>query len=102
MAHVSGEVEEAVIVIMSFLGFPFTHMGEPCRSLRHAGHLMFINNYSRYYIIKSLCVVQVSKPRCGSVYPWPLNVLLPFKKQWQVKSQLRALGWSQKTRDQVS
>ena len=44
---------------------------------------------------------EVTKPRYGSVYPWPLNVILSWKKRSQVKKKLTALGWGNKTLEEV-
>eukprot|EP00058_Branchiostoma_floridae_P027106 XP_002612597.1 hypothetical protein BRAFLDRAFT_280403 [Branchiostoma floridae] len=44
---------------------------------------------------------QVTKPRYGSPYPWPLNSLLARRKQRAVWTIMRALGWRDKTAQQV-
>ena len=44
---------------------------------------------------------EVTKPRYGSVYPWPLNVILSWKKKNQVMKKLAALGWATKTLEEV-
>ncbi|XP_078699330.1 uncharacterized protein LOC144926441 [Branchiostoma floridae x Branchiostoma belcheri] len=44
---------------------------------------------------------QVTKPRYGSPYPWPLNSLLARRKQRAVWTIVRALGWRDKTAEQV-
>ena len=44
---------------------------------------------------------EVTKPRYGSVYPWPLNVILSWKKRSQVKKKLAALGWGNKSLEEV-
>ncbi|XP_074652626.1 metaxin-2-like isoform X2 [Tubulanus polymorphus] len=43
----------------------------------------------------------VSKPRYGSVFPWPLNMILPWRKQLAEKQRLKALGWLEKSYEQV-
>ena len=48
-----------------------------------------------------ITLTEVTKPRYGSVYPWPLNVILTWKKRNQVMKKLAALGWSTKTLDEV-
>ena len=45
---------------------------------------------------------EVTKPRYGSVYPWPLNIILSWKKRSQVKKKLTALGWGNKSLEEVS
>ena len=44
---------------------------------------------------------EISRPRYGSPYPWPLNHILAFRKQFEVKNHLKAVGWYNKTLDQV-
>ena len=46
-------------------------------------------------------LLEVTKPRYGSVYPWPLNVILSWKKKSQVKKKLAALGWGNKSLEEV-
>nr|CAD7424284.1 unnamed protein product [Timema monikensis] len=47
------------------------------------------------------CYNEVTKPRYGSVYPWPLNRYLPYQKKQHVVKKLAVLGWSQKSLDEV-
>lgn len=44
---------------------------------------------------------QVTKPRFGSVHPWPLNRLLTWQRRNQVWKKLGALGWTSKSLDDV-
>ncbi|XP_043462478.1 metaxin-2-like isoform X2 [Leptopilina heterotoma] len=43
----------------------------------------------------------ITKPRYGSVYPWPLNYILNWQKQSQITKKLKVLGWYNKTLDEV-
>jgi len=43
----------------------------------------------------------VTKPRYSSVYPWPLDVVLTWQKQKQIANKLKALGWAQKSLEEV-
>ncbi len=45
---------------------------------------------------------EVTKPRCGSIYPWPLKLIIPWWRQKDVRNRLQSIGWSQKSLDQVS
>ena len=47
-------------------------------------------------------LLEVTRPRYGSVYPWPLNLVLSWKKKGQVMKKLTALGWSAKSLEEVS
>ncbi|KAB0804790.1 hypothetical protein PPYR_01760 [Photinus pyralis] len=44
---------------------------------------------------------EVTKPRNGSVYPWPLNHLQTWTKKSHVIKRLKMMGWFSKTIDQV-
>lgn len=44
----------------------------------------------------------VTYPRYGSVYPWPLNIFLTKRKQNQITKKLAALGWLNKGIEEVS
>ncbi|XP_042871433.1 metaxin-2-like isoform X2 [Penaeus japonicus] len=44
---------------------------------------------------------EVTKPRYGSVYPWPINHVLTRQKRNQVWRRLRVLGWKQKSLEEV-
>lgn len=43
----------------------------------------------------------ITKPRYGSVYPWPLNHLLSWQKRNQIIKRLSILGWANKSLDDV-
>lgn len=44
---------------------------------------------------------EVTKPRYGCPYPWPLSWLLPLRKQREVRARLASNGWSEKSMQQV-
>ncbi|KAI8479064.1 Metaxin-2 [Branchiostoma belcheri] len=44
---------------------------------------------------------EISRPRYSSPYPWPLNTVLAYRKQWDVQNQLKALGWYSKSLEEV-
>ncbi|KAL5011143.1 hypothetical protein ScPMuIL_013448 [Solemya velum] len=46
-------------------------------------------------------VNEVTKMRYGSVYAWPLDKILPWKKQREVRSRLDSVGWAKKSIDEV-
>jgi len=46
-------------------------------------------------------VSEVTYPRYGSVYPWPLNTILSWQKKRAVTKKLSALGWMAKSLDEV-
>uniref|UniRef100_A0A670I433 Metaxin-2 n=1 Tax=Podarcis muralis TaxID=64176 RepID=A0A670I433_PODMU len=46
-------------------------------------------------------VQEITHPRYGSPYPWPLNRILAYQKQWEVRRKMKAIGWGSKSLDQV-
>ena len=44
---------------------------------------------------------EVTKPRFGSVYPWPLNKIIPYWRQKEITDKLKSIGWTQKSLDEV-
>ncbi|XP_064595149.1 metaxin-2-like [Liolophura sinensis] len=44
---------------------------------------------------------QVTKKRHGSIHPWPLNHLLPWKRRQEIKSRMKSTGWGKKTMNDV-
>lgn len=44
----------------------------------------------------------VTKKRYGSVYPFPLNHILPWRKRQEVLSELAVYQWHKKTIEDVS
>ncbi|XP_043853158.1 metaxin-2 [Dromiciops gliroides] len=46
-------------------------------------------------------VGEITHSRYGFPYPWPLNHILAYQKQWEVKRKMKAIGWGNKTLDQV-
>uniref|UniRef100_A0A8I6APV3 Metaxin 2 n=1 Tax=Rattus norvegicus TaxID=10116 RepID=A0A8I6APV3_RAT len=46
-------------------------------------------------------VGEITLARYGSPYPWPLNLILTYQKQCEVKRKMKAIGWGNKTLDQV-
>uniref|UniRef100_A0A667WKU0 Metaxin 2 n=1 Tax=Myripristis murdjan TaxID=586833 RepID=A0A667WKU0_9TELE len=44
---------------------------------------------------------EISRPRYSSPYSWPLNHILAYQKQWEVRRKMNAIGWGGKTLEQV-
>jgi len=44
---------------------------------------------------------EVTRPRYSSVYPFPLNHIMVWRKQAQIKKKLAAIGWKQKSFEEV-
>ncbi|KAJ3610009.1 hypothetical protein NHX12_022103 [Muraenolepis orangiensis] len=48
-----------------------------------------------------LLTAEISRPRYSSPYSWPLNHILAYQKQWDVRRKMKAIGWGGKTLEQV-
>uniref|UniRef100_A0A8C2U445 Metaxin-2 n=1 Tax=Coturnix japonica TaxID=93934 RepID=A0A8C2U445_COTJA len=46
-------------------------------------------------------VEEITHPRYGSPYPWPLNRILSYQKQWEIRRKMKAIGWAGKSLEQV-
>ncbi|CAL1541716.1 unnamed protein product [Lymnaea stagnalis] len=44
---------------------------------------------------------EVTKPRYGCSYPWPLNWILPWRKQRDIRAKLKANEWAVKSLEEV-
>ncbi|CDQ76023.1 metaxin-2 [Oncorhynchus nerka] len=44
---------------------------------------------------------EISRPRYSSPYSWPLNQILAYQKQWEVRRKMNAIGWAGKSLEQV-
>jgi len=51
--------------------------------------------------VDQLTLAEVTTPRYSSVYPWPLDLILTWQKKRQVVKKLSALGWSNKSLEEV-
>ncbi|KMQ97883.1 metaxin-2-like isoform 2 protein [Lasius niger] len=69
-------------------------------------YLSLVNNVfvnAELYIcwVDTAILNAVTKPRHGSVYPWPLNHYLNWQKRREVIKKLNVLGWYNKSLDEV-
>uniref|UniRef100_A0A8B9QLN4 Metaxin-2 n=1 Tax=Apteryx owenii TaxID=8824 RepID=A0A8B9QLN4_APTOW len=46
-------------------------------------------------------VEEITHLRYGSPYPWPLNRILSYQKQWEIRRKMKAIGWAGKSLEQV-
>ncbi|KAJ1188044.1 hypothetical protein NDU88_004809 [Pleurodeles waltl] len=46
-------------------------------------------------------VEEITRPRYSSPYPWPLNYILTYQKQLEIRRKMKAIGWAGKTIEQV-
>lgn len=67
-----------------------------------------------YFVNRGICIssvitkylsvskTKITHPRYGSPYPWPLNRILAYQKQWEIRRKMKAIGWAGKSLEQVS
>ena len=67
----------------------------PCLTYRSFSFQLYIS------WADDVTVSEVTYPRYGSVYPWPLNTILSWQKKRAVTKKLSALGWMAKSLDEV-
>lgn len=64
-------------------------------------HLIFV--FQAYLCwLDNVTYNEVTKPRYGSAYPWPLNHILTWQKKQAIYKKLAALGWTSKTLEEVT
>ncbi|XP_076638445.1 metaxin-2 isoform X1 [Colletes latitarsis] len=95
--------------IVSFIGNKgislSDHLSSNCKADMRA-YISLVNNVfvnAELYIswIDEVTLNEVTKPRHGSVYPWPLNHYLNWQKRKDVIKKLNVLGWYNKTLEEV-
>ena len=61
--------------------------------------ILYFQNYITW--VENETYSNVTKPRYGSVHPFPLNHILTYLKRQSVTKRLNALGWYSKSLDKV-
>lgn len=95
--------------IVAFIGSKGISLSEHLNNTEKSDIRAFISLVNNIFVNAELyiCWVHektlnlVTKPRHGSVYPWPLNHVLNWQKRKQVIKKLNVLGWYKKTLDKV-
>uniref|UniRef100_A0A3B3SZM8 Metaxin 2 n=1 Tax=Paramormyrops kingsleyae TaxID=1676925 RepID=A0A3B3SZM8_9TELE len=97
----------SVLVILCFLlavfaqgKVPFIHVGNQVVS-----ELGPIIQFTKAKLYIQWCdettAAEITRPRYSSPYPWPLKHILAYQKQWEVRRKMSAVGWAEKTLEQV-
>ncbi|XP_033230739.1 metaxin-2 isoform X3 [Belonocnema kinseyi] len=95
--------------IVNFVNTKGTSLSEELKATDKAdmrAYISLVNNVlvnAEQYICwcDTATLSNITKPRYGSVYPWPLNHILSWQKQSQVTKKLKVLGWHNKTLSEV-
>ncbi|XP_025081781.1 metaxin-2-like isoform X2 [Pomacea canaliculata] len=97
---------DPIIAFVNAKGFALTsHLSDIERSEMRAYMAMIDNilvNAELYLAwLDETVSSEVTRPRYGCPYPWPLNWILPLRKQSEVRARLSSNGWKDKNMKQV-
>ncbi|KAK2577004.1 hypothetical protein KPH14_011966 [Odynerus spinipes] len=94
--------------IVSFIARKGTNLSNHLKSSDKSDMKAYISLVNNVFVNAELYIcwvdeatLEVTKQRHGSVYPWPLNYYLNWKKRKQVIKRLNVLGWYNKTLEKV-
>ena len=104
-AFVVSELEPIVSFVAS-KGVSLTAQLDVGQKADMRAYMSLVNNVlgnAELYIswVDSVTLEEVTKPRYGSVYPWPLSTILNWQKKNAVLKKLGALGWTGKKVEDV-
>lgn len=97
---------DPIVAFVNTKGISLTNNLDNGQKADMRAYMSLVNNVlgnAELYIswIDQITLTEVSTPRYASVHPWPLNLLLTWQKKRQVLKKLNALGWSQKSLEEV-
>ncbi|XP_020706837.1 metaxin-2 isoform X2 [Athalia rosae] len=97
---------DPIVNMVSTRGSSLSGNLEPTDKADMRAYISLVNNVlvnAEQYVcwVDPATLNSVTKPRHGSVYPWPLNHLLNWQKRNQIVKKLSVLGWYNKTLDEV-
>ena len=97
---------EPIVSFVSSKGVSLTAQLDVGQKADMRAYMSLVNNVlgnAELYIswVDGVTLEEVTKPRYGSVHPWPLSVLLNWQKKSSVLKKLGALGWTSKTVEDV-
>ena len=104
-AFVVSELEPIVSFVAS-KGVSLTAQLDVGQKADMRAYMSLVNNVlgnAELYIswVDSVTLEEVTKPRYGSAYPWPLSTILNWQKKNAVLKKLGALGWTGKKVEDV-
>uniref|UniRef100_A0A6I8NVS2 Metaxin-2 n=1 Tax=Ornithorhynchus anatinus TaxID=9258 RepID=A0A6I8NVS2_ORNAN len=94
--HVGNQVVSELGPIVQFVkakGYSLSDGLDEVQKAEMKAYMELVNNM--------LLTAEITRSRYGSPYPWPLNHILAYQKQWEVKRKMKAIGWGGKTLEQV-
>jgi len=97
---------EPIVAFVNTKGISLTNQLDPGQKADMRAYMSLVNNVlgnAELYIswCDEITLNEVTKPRHGSVYPWPLSNILNWQKRNTVMKKLGALGWTNKSLEDV-
>ncbi|XP_073983536.1 metaxin-2-like isoform X2 [Rhodnius prolixus] len=97
---------EPIASFVANKGISLTSHLDPTQKSDMRAYMSLVNNVlgnAENYLIwcDNDTYTNITKPRYGSVHPFPLNHILPYSRRQTVIKRLRALGWYEKSLDKV-
>ncbi|XP_022912985.2 metaxin-2 isoform X2 [Onthophagus taurus] len=97
---------EGIVSFVAQKGITLTEHLEPDQKADMRAYIALINNVlgnAENYVCwcDKETYSEVTKPRNGSVYPWPLNILQTWSKKSKQVKHLKTLGWYEKSLKEV-
>jgi len=97
---------EPIVAFVNTKGISLTNQLDVGQKADMRAYMSLVNNvlgnaelYVSWY--DEVTLTEVTKPRHGSVHPWPLSHILNWQKRNTVMKRLGALGWTNKTLEDV-
>jgi len=97
---------EPIVSFVNTKGISLTSSMDVSQKADMRAYMSLVNNVlgnAELYIswIDEVTLEEVTKPRHGSIHPWPLSVILNWQKRNSVLKRLGALGWANKSLEEV-
>merc|ERR1712079_119304 len=101
-----GSEMEPIVAFVNTKGVSLTAALDVGQRADMRAYMSLVNNVlgnAELYIswVDQVTLEEVTKPRHGSVHPWPLNSVLNWQKRSGVVKRLSALGWTSKSVEDV-
>jgi len=97
---------EPIVAFVNTKGISLTAQLDVSQKADMRAYMSLVNNVlgnAELYIswVDQVTHEEVTRPRHGSVHPWPLSHILNWQKRKAVTKRLGALGWTSKSMDDV-
>uniref|UniRef100_A0A673MQH8 Metaxin-2 n=1 Tax=Sinocyclocheilus rhinocerous TaxID=307959 RepID=A0A673MQH8_9TELE len=102
--HVGNQVVSELGLIVQFTKAKGHSLSDGLDDVQRAemkAYMELVNNMLLTAEVQTCTRRHISRPRYSSPYSWPLNHILAYQKQWEVRRKMNAIGWSGKSLEQV-